>query len=725
MQSYAYGFPRLGPNREYKKTIESFWQNTIDEQALKTGLNQLQGQLNATYAQTVDHFPAGEMSAYDPMLDTALMLGVYQAANLKEYYELCRGAGALELTKWFNTNYHYLVPDLSAWPQRPFTAQTPKLWLDAKAWGQGIPYIIGPLTFLKLSKGMAVEKRLEALEALTPVYAQLIKQWPQVHIDEPALALDLSAQEIIAVKKAYQRLGQESRIYLFSYYADVDFLQELYDLPVAALGLDLVRGRENLAHILKNGFPADKILIAGLVDGRNVWKTPLVRQAEVLGRLKQKAPHIMVSNAAPLFHLPITLKGEALDPRLTACLSFAQEKLVEIRALANSATQPVPAAGGDFSLSWANDLKVRQRLDNLKPQDFKKSEPYANRVEGQNRRLGLPPIPTTTIGSFPQTAEVRRQRLDFRQGKITPAQYEAFINEQIRKAIAWQEELGLDVLVHGEFERTDMVEFFAENLAGMATTAQGWIISYGTRVYRPPIIFGDVSRPKPMTLKEIAYAQSLTKKPVKGMLTGPVTIIAWSFVREDIPLPQVAYQIGLALQDEIRDYEKAGIGIVQVDEPAIREKAPVKQREWPAYFDWAVKAFRLTTNTDPLTQIHTHICYAEFGEILEQIIAMDFDVISIESARSRADILHDFRRVEFTRQVGLGVWDIHSPVVPSAPQMQGLILKALEVFAPSQVWVNPDCGLKTRDWAQTDASLKNLTASARNLRLSLKEGIKQ
>ena len=473
-----------------------------------------------------------------------------------------------------------------------------------------------------------------------------------------------------------------------------------------------------LKSLQKYGFPKDKTLIAGIIDGRNVWRSDIKETASLLKKITKIAKDTVISNAAPLYHLPISLAGEdRLDPDLKEAMAFAEEKLKELRTIANVYDGKIKA------LQWSKkklgeNKEVQARLRALTLKDFKKSVPPLKRQKLQQSILHLPLFPTTTIGSFPQTAEVRKQRADFRAGRITEQQYENYVKGEIVKLIRWQEELGLDVLVHGEFERTDMVEFFAEKLEGIATTVNGWIISYGTRAYRPPIIFGDVYRAKPMTLAEIAYAQSLTKKPVKGMLTGPVTIIAWSFVREDIPIKNVAYQIGLALQDEIRDYEKAGISIVQIDEPAIREKAPIKRRAWRDYFDWAIKSFRLTSNTNPKTQIHTHVCYSEFGEIIDQIDKMDFDVISIETTRSRGDIIKSFENINFKKQIGLGVWDIHSPSVPSANEMREVVRRALKVIPKQNFWINPDCGLKTRNWEETRESLKNLVALTDHLRKS-------
>ncbi len=550
------------------------------------------------------------------------------------------------------------------------------------------------------------------------VYQQILKSLKEVHLEEPAFVLDLTKEEITSIKKVYEILGQaKSKIHLFTYYDSVDFLKEVYSLPIQSIGLDFIHGRGNLDVINKIGFPKDKTLIAGLVDGRNVWKNNIGQSVEILRDLSRKAQSLAVSNAAPLYHLPCTLKGEKLDKNLLANLAFAEEKLQEIQTIARAYESKKEPPRFSLIQSGHNE-SIQDRIRNLTEKDFEKMSSPQVRRNLQQKFLKLPLFPSTTIGSFPQTAEVRKQRADFRAGLISEEQYKSFVREKIKELIRLQEDLGLDVLVHGEFERTDMVEFFAEKLNGIATTQNGWIISYGTRVYRPPIIFGDVLRSAPMTIEEIIYAQSLTKKYVKGMLTGPVTIISWSFVREDIPIDEVAYQLALALQDEIRDYEKAGIKIVQIDEPAIREKAPIKRRDWPKYFHWAIKSFRLTTNTDPKTQIHTHMCYSEFGEIVDKIDQMDFDVISIETTRSRGDIIESFEKIDFKKQIGLGVWDIHSPTIPTKESMGKIVERALKVIPKENFWINPDCGLKTRGWEETNASLKNLVTLSQELRKS-------
>ena len=720
MQTYAYGFPRLGEKREFKKITENFWNKRISEDELIDGLKKIEENILSIYQDYVDKFPLGEMTKYDKMLDLACLFGLYECKNLDTYYELARGKNALELTKWFNTNYHYLVPDFSRLDD-VFSFKQAKISLEDrfKKYTGGMPYLIGPFTFLKLSKGISRDKFKSYLLSLADVYYELLDDFKEIHIDEPAFVMELSEDEIDLIKQAYSRFkNSKCRINLFTYYDSVDFLKDLYDLPVKSIGLDFINGKENLDYIKEYGFPEDKVLIAGVVNGRNIWRTDIKKAVEFLKELNHYAKEIIISNAAPLYHLPVTIEGEELDERLMKKMAFAKERLYELKLISKVYKGDAEEIGNwnEERPAFGINDKVRDRIKNLKDEDFIKPYSYLKRHKKQKEILNLPLFPTTTIGSYPQDKEVREKRAQFRKGKISQDEYRDFIRHKIKDLIRFQEDIGLDVLVHGEFERTDMVEFFAQELDGIATTRNGWIISYGTRGYRPPIIYGDISRPKPMTLEEISYAQSLTHRPVKGMLTGPVTILAWSYVREDIPIYEVGYQIALCLQEEIKDYEKAGIKIVQIDEPAFREKAPIKKRNWSDYFNWAINSFNLASQSKPETQIHTHMCYSEFGEIIDYIKMMDFDVITIEASRSKGDIIKDFKKIDFKKQIGLGVWDIHSPAVPSCSDMEDIITQALEVLPKENLWINPDCGLKTRDWPETEASLKNLVAVARKLR---------
>ncbi|TCK05217.1 5-methyltetrahydropteroyltriglutamate--homocysteine S-methyltransferase [Phorcysia thermohydrogeniphila] len=719
VKTYAYGFPKLGKQREFKRLIEGFWAQKVTEEELREGIKELGQKREETYRKYVDAFPQGEMTLYDPMLDTALLFGVYKANSLEEYFELCRGKNALEMTKWFNTNYHYLVPDFEG--REPAFKVCEPVWNRHEGATENV-HIIAPFTFLKLSKGLPEGSFEGALKELTKALVDYVnsKGFKSVHLEDPALVMELSEEEWKALVEAYSLLSEvKGEVNLFTYYDSVDRLELLFELPVNGIGVDLVHDRGENLEQLKKIDPRGKKLFAGVVDGRNVWRNDLFKTAEVLRELSEKFD-VVITNAAPLFHLPVSLEGATLPKELLQKVAFAEEKLKEIKLLAE-----ILEGKEEEAREWVKGINnkfgeikaVRERVSALKEEDFVRKPSYKERVKKQQEVLNLPLFPTTTIGSFPQTEEVRRVRLLYRKGKLDKESYETFIRGEIAKAIQIQEELGLDIFVHGEFERTDMVEFFAEKMKGIATTGNGWVISYGTRCYRPPIIYGDVERDGVMTVPEIAFAQSLTDKPVKGMLTGPVTIIAWSFVREDIPISEVAYQIALALKDEIRDYEEAGIKIVQIDEPAIREKAPIKKRNWKEYFDWAIKSFRLChSSVKPETQIHTHMCYSEFGEIMEYILEMDFDVISIEASRSKGDIIEAFEKVNFDRQIGLGVWDIHSPYVPSAEEMKEIVERALRVIPKENFWINPDCGLKTRRWEEVIPALRNLVKLAGELR---------
>ncbi len=716
MKTYAYGFPRLGKNREFKKNTEDYWKEKITQNILFSELDKIQNENKTRYKSRVDYFPDGEMTLYDPMLDMAVLFGLYKPSSLHEYYNLCRGPNALEMTKWFNTNYHYLVTDFKTLPSSDFQLNLNHFSLRFRK--SNFPSFIGPFTFLKLSKGIEPDQFRSLFLSLMSCYKQLFSNFKQVHIEEPAFVLDLSEEEINLISEGYQSLsGIKTWTSLVTYYESVDWIKKLLSFPVSEIGLDLIRGKENYDYILKNGFPEDKILIAGLVDGRNIWKNNLADSLGKLKNLSKTVKNLAVSNAAPLFHLPVSLEGEnSMLWEVKRKLSFASEKLNEIHELARAFKGGEQPETKDSKGKNYKDTSVKKRISELKENDFTKSVSFQQRKKIHDSILKLPAFPTTTIGSFPQTDLVRKNRSAFNQGKISGQEYETYIFTQIDHLIEFQESLNLDVFVHGEFERTDMVEFFAQKLSGIETTTSGWIISYGTRTYRPPIIFSDVSRPSPMTLKEILYAQSKTKKPVKGMLTGAVTLIAWSFCREDIPVEEVAYQFSLCLKDEIMDYEKNGIKIVQVDEAAFREKAPIKKNKWPDYFYWAVRSFNLATNTLPSTQIHTHMCYSEFGEIIRYIDQMDFDVISIEVSRSKGDILSSFEDIDFKRQIGLGVWDIHSPSVPSVEKMMDIVRRSLQKISKENFWLNPDCGLKTRQWPEVKEALTNMMNTAKALR---------
>lgn len=756
VSTVAFGFPRLGPNREYKKALESYWsgEDKSDDSgsaavALQAALTALQTDMDASYAEAgVEHFATGEVTKYDWVIDAAISVGLYgDRVRLSEYYERCRGESALELTKWFNTNYHYLVPRFDNVEPGQLRAHCPS-WLPTESDAQRRPaaaasaprFMLGPFTLLKLSRGVGAGARFaEFARAVGRVYGELVARQAAVHMHEPAFALDLDDDDVAAAEAAYQRMrevaGGRCHITLFSYYGRVDFLPRLFKLPVNAIGLDFVSDARALDHtlqVLKSGggggaFPHDKRLVAGVVDGRSVWRTDVADAVAKLRRLQEEGGvrELAVSNSAPLFHLPHTIEGERdhLDSALLERLAFAKEKLEDIRRVADAFNGKTGGAqeGGAAGSAYGANVEVQRRVAALRADDFTRPVPYAERVKAQrNSMRGVVPelLPATTIGSFPQTPEIRKKRAAHRRGDLSTEAYEKFIDETIADNIRRQEELGLDVLVHGEPERSDMVEFFAEKLDGIATTKNGWVLAYGSRSYRPPIIYGDVSRPAPMTLKEIKYAQSLTSKPVKGMLTGPVTIIAWSFVRKDVAVDTVAYQLALALQDEVRDYEQGGVRIAQIDEAAFREAAPVKRDQWPEHFAWATRAFCLCgAKAAPTTQIHTHMCYSSFAEIMRHIVAMDFDVILIEATRSECAVLSAFESSgSFDRQIGLGVYDIHSVSVPTADSCAALIAKAVEKIPARDFWVNPDCGLKTRTWEQVTPALRNMVAAAQRMR---------
>ena len=699
VKTYAYGFPRVGKNREYKKAIETYWKDK-DANKLDNTLFDLQKEMINTYqSNDIDEYPQNEMTGYDNMFDTAIMVGAYNPKDTEEYYELCRGANALEMTKWFNTNYHYLVPEIS--DDTKFELNWDNRY---SKWYQKPLYLIGPYTFLKLSKG-SFDFETKLME-LTSVYSEILDRYKgsysSFHIDEPAFVMDTTNEEIEMIKKVYNRLSESgAEINIFTYYEDVDWLEEFVNLPVNGIGLDFVNGADNFDNIMN--LSTDKTIYAGLVDGINIWKTDIKYAVSVLNDLSEVTDNLFVTNAGPLYHLPVTLENERnLPDYLYESLSFATEKLDELNSI------KFKDSIGYHRHVGKGDTSVQDRVNNLKDDDFVKRLDVVERRKLQDEILNLPELPTTTIGSFPQTKDVRVNRLHHKKGKIETSEYVENIKQFVREAVYIQEQIGMDVLVHGESERSDMVEHFCQRMDGMSSTNNGWIISYGTRCYRPSIIHGDVSRPKAMTIDEVAYAQSLTDKPMKGMLTGAVTIMAWDFVRKDIPIEEVAYQIGLVLQDEIRDYEKAGIKMVQVDEPAFRELVPIKKKYHKEYFDWAIKSYNLSVNTSVRTQIHCHMCYSEFNEIVNEINQLDFDVVSIECSRSKGEIIEAFENIDFKRQIGLGVWDIHSPAIPTKDDMVTILKRALRVIPKSQFWINPDCGLKTRGWEETQASMKNM-----------------
>ena len=757
------GYPRIGRRRELKNAVEAHWAGSLDQPGLEDAAAGLR---RATRERLValglgredSSVPEG-FSFYDQVLDAAVAVGALpeRFADLREadgriplsaYFAAARGDGErlpLEMTKWFDTNYHYLVPEIG--PETVFALSTDRFArqvAEAKADGVTVrPVVVGPVTLLALAKATDAAPEgfepLSRLDDLLPVYGELLAtlraagaQW--VQLDEPALVSESlpTAPEHLAdaAARAYAALGAAAdrpAILVAAGYAQLSpaAWQALAAAPIEAVAVDLQRGA---VPPVVEGL-ADKTLVGGVIDGRNVWRGDLDAAWEGLAALRGVgATAVAAGTSTSLQHVPHDVADEPdLDPRLASWLAFADQKVGQVVTLARGLSEGKDAIVDELSAAsralddrrsapGVRDGAVRERAANLRAEDYRRV-PAGDRERAQNEALGLPLLPTTTIGSFPQTPEIRRARAAHAAGRLDGEQYRRFLRDEIRQVIELQERLELDVLVHGEAERNDMVQYFAENLDGFTVTRNGWVQSYGSRATRPSILWGDVARPAPFTVAWSAYAQSLTDKHVKGMLTGPVTILAWSFVRDDQPLAETADQVALALRDEIADLEDAGLRIVQVDEPALRELLPLKLADQPAYLDWSVSAFRLATAAAaPATQVHTHLCYSEFAVVIEAIAALDADVTSIEAARSRGEVIADIRSSGFARGVGPGVYDIHSPRVPSAGEIAALLRKAVDELPVGQVWVNPDCGLKTRGYDETVTSLQNLVAATRSVR---------
>lgn len=742
------GFPRIGEKRELKKALEAFWSGDIDETSLQAeaeALRKRHWQLQREIG--IESIPSGDFSYYDQMLDTIAMLGavpgrygcVEAEVSLNTYFAMARGTRdvpAMEMTKWFDTNYHYIVPELR--PDLNFHLACNKIleeYREAALLGiETRPVLVGPVTFLKLAKVKAGDRTAQDyLPDILPVYEELLAQlkaagaeW--VQLDEPVLSLDLEPQWLDALSGVYQRLAKVApKIMLASYFGSVaESLPILLKLPVAGVHLDLVRGADQLRALAQVG-PMGKVVSLGIVDGRNIWRTDLSSALADLEEVKKVfgPAGLQVAPSCSLLHVPVDLELEAdLDDDLKNWLAFAVQKLDEVAVLAGALVEGRAAYAPAFDESDDAAALRRQSVRVHNPQvRARGTEPAIrpakiDRAEIQRAHLDLPAFPTTTIGSFPQTQTIRQARLAFKKGVLSQTQYDQFLEEETRKAIRAQEELGLDVLVHGEFERTDMVEYFGDLLEGVAVTKFGWVQSYGSRCVKPPVIFGDVCRPAPMTVRWSSFAQSCTEKPVKGMLTGPVTILQWSFVRDDQPRMETCRQIALAIQDEVRDLEAAGLSVIQIDEPALREGLPLRVKDQSRYLREAVACFQLAANNvTASTQIHTHMCYSEFDDILPAIAALDVDVISIEASRSDMDILEAFDHVAVEAEIGLGVYDIHSPRCPAAAEMGDRLKSASHHLRPEQLWVNPDCGLKTRRWEEVLPALENMVAAARSARL--------
>ncbi len=773
--THTLGYPRIGEKRELKKATEAYWAGKITRAELEATGRALRRQNWLTQqAAGIDLIPSNDFSFYDQMLDLTCLVGNVPArfgwtggeVDLDTRFAIARGVRpktgqhqettpcgcadcqpaptcASEMTKWFDTNYHYIVPEFRADTQ--FKLSASKIFDEfSEALALGIktkPVLVGPVTYLALGKARdpanPAFNPCELLPRLLPVYVEILQKLEKlgagwVQLDEPVFALDLNQDERASLLTAYATLAAAApglQLLVAAYFGGLrDNLPTFLRLPVAGLHADLVREPRELDTLLRE-FNGKKILSLGVVDGRNIWRTdftavrPLLEKAVSLFGPER----FFIAPSCSLQHVPVTLRNETkLDAEFKGWLACAEEKLAEVvalRDLAVGAADPAMlAANAAATASRRSSPRihrpaVKERAARIASPDFNRASPFAGRQAKQRARLGLPAFPTTTIGSFPQTDTVRAARAKWKKRELSDADYEKFLEDKTRACVRFQEEIGLDLPVHGEYERNDMVEYFGEQLDGFAFTEHGWVQSYGSRCVKPPIIYGDVARPRPMTVRWSAFAQSLTKRPMKGMLTGPVTLLQWSFVRDDQPRRDTTFQIALALRDEVADLEKAGIAAIQIDEPAIREGLPLRRDDWKYYLEWAVNAFRLSAaGVRDDTQIHTHMCYAEFNDIIEAIAALDADVITIETSRSNMELLGAFATFRYPNEIGPGVYDIHSPRVPRVEEMVSLMRKAAAVLPRENLWVNPDCGLKTRGWAEVKPSLVNLVAAARQLR---------
>ena len=750
MTTSIIGFPRIGEHRELKFATEKYFRKEISAEELQATAKELRAKhWRLAQERGVDQIPSNDFSLYDTFLDTAVLFNIVpeqvQAIDLSEldkYFALARGyqgekgdVRALPMKKWFNTNYHYIVPKFEAGTQVKLAGH--KLFDEfQEAKDLGIhtrPVLVGPFTLLRLAEYAEGVNPVQFIEPLVAAYKEVFRRLADlgatdIQLDEPALVKDISELELTLFDKLYQGLLADKAglsVLLQTYFGDVrDVYSHLVQLPVEAIGLDFLEGRKTLELVKEHGFPADKVLYAGVVNGKNIWRNDYAKTLALLEEIP--AQNVVLSTSCSLLHVPFTTANEEFAPEILAHFAFAVEKLDELREL-----DAIRAGQGEEFLAankalFAAERTVRNaelatQLAGLDDAAFTRQPALAERAKAQHQAFNLPVLPTTTIGSFPQTREVKVNRATFRRGEKTEAEYTAFIEAEIDEWIKWQEEIGLDVLVHGEFERNDMVEYFGENLSGYLFSKNGWVQSYGTRGVKPPIIWGDVKRERPITVKWSAYAQAQSDLPVKGMLTGPVTILNWSFPREDITIKESTLQIALAIREEVLDLEAAGIHIIQIDEAALREKLPLRKSDWYSeYLDWAIPAFRLVhSGVAPTTQIHTHMCYSEFTDIIPAIEQLDADVISFEASRSNLHILDELERQNFQLQVGPGVYDIHSPRVPSVEEIEHTIRAILAKVPTERVWINPDCGLKTRGIPETKASLVNLTQATRNIREEL------
>jgi len=748
------GFPRIGARRELKFAQEAFWKGRISEEDLQiTGAD-----LRRRHWQNqrpLDRVPVGDFSFYDQILDMSVTLGNLpervndtKGSELDRYFRVARGRSgresaccgvqAGEMTKWFDTNYHYIVPEFHQNTRFRLNGNRLIDQID-EARAQGVtpkPVIIGPVTYLWLGKAKDDSDRLLLLESLLPVYSELLElladrgvEW--VQIDEPALVTDLDADWRHAFSLAYHHLKTSApKLLVTTYFGELrENLQLACELPVAGLHLDAISAPQEVPRVV-DWLPPHKQLSLGVINGRNIWRSDLEKTLDWLEPVYEKLGNrLWLAPSCSLIHVPVDLTSEdTLDPEIRSWLAFAVQKLDELKTLATALNngraavrkqlaESTVAVNSRATSERVHSASVQASLADVSPALGQRQSRFPDRIAIQQRKLGLPRFPTTTIGSFPQTRDIRQTRLQFRKGELTEPQYNARIREEVRRCIVEQEALGLDVLVHGEAERNDMVEYFGEQLDGYTFSQFGWVQSYGSRCVKPPILFGDISRPKAMTVEWIRYAQSLTKKPLKGMLTGPVTILNWSFVRDDQPRRETCLQLALAIREEVLDLEASGARIIQIDEAALREGLPLRQADWKNYLDWAIESFRISANgVRDETQIHTHMCYSEFNDIIEAIARMDADVITIETSRSNMELLDAFRGFHYPNDIGPGVYDIHSPNIPDSEQIRSLMIKAAERIPAERLWVNPDCGLKTRQWEEVRPALKGMVAAARELR---------
>lgn len=753
MKTAVIGFPRVGTLRELKFASEKYFRGEIDAQELQNTAKELRRINWSTQKDAgIDYISSNDFSFYDMVLDTAVLLGIVperyrklQLPALDTYFAMARGyqgesgdVKALAMKKWFNTNYHYIVPEIEDDTKIQISSDKPfEEYAEAKALGIDTkPVVIGAYTMLKLCRYTGEKKAADFVDTVIAAYVDLLGKCGEqgirlVQFDEPSLVQDMKPEDIALFEKIYRKVlaeATQTKVLLQTYFGDVrDVYQKLTELPFAGIGLDFIEGRQTAALIEKYGFPKDKALFAGVVNGKNIWKNHYEKTLGILKELQGKGIQTVVSTSCSLLHVPYTLRHEKkLAQEYTAYFSFAEEKLKELKDLGALADCKEPEKEAAYVenrelFSKGRDCengKVRERLAGVKDSDYTRLPKRDERQKLQKKVLGLPEFPTTTIGSFPQTKDVKANRAAFRKGEISRQEYVDFNKKKIAECVAWQEEIGLDVLVHGEYERNDMVEYFGEALGGFLFTEKAWVQSYGTRCVKSPIIWGDVYREKPITVAWSVYAQSVTKKIMKGMMTGPVTILNWSFPREDISIRESISQIALAIRDEVLDLEANGIRVIQIDEAALREKLPLRRSDWNTeYLDFAIPAFRLThSGVKAETQIHTHMCYSEFTDIIPAIDAMDADVITFEASRSDLQILDALRENHFETEVGPGVYDIHSPRVPAVEEIVSALELMLTKISPEKLWVNPDCGLKTRGVPETDASLRNMVAAAEKIR---------